>query len=425
VVGYYIQLALRSLRKTPMLTLLMVITLSVGQASSIIILTLRHALVRDPIPEKSHLLFTPRASSDGGGSYDGMFTYAQAHGISGAYTKSLIMGQALGPISNSDHSKSLGGRPIRFTTRNFFSFFDVPINRGRVWSDDEDLQGVPVAILSYRLAKKFFPTSDPVGAPLEIGGTSFRVVGVINDWDPAPRFYDLSIGSFMLSDDVFLPLGSIRQVSSDMGVPKICDSTASTMPPSRLLDVDCSWLTPWFLAEDAKAVPSLIQRISTSTRLMLSDSGRENIRVLNVQQILSAADLVPSSVTLFTGLGICFLTLCIINSAGMQLSRLMRRVSQIGVRRALGATRRDIVSQYLSETLLIGTCGGVLGLLFTEAGLYWIRQLDSYYTRTACTDLTTAALAVLLIGISCLLTGIVPALVASRADPALVIKSQA
>jgi putative ABC transport system permease protein len=60
----------------------------------------------------------------------------------------------------------------------------------------------------------------------------------------------------------------------------------------------------------------------------------------------------------------------------------------------------------------------------TEAGLYWVRQLDSFYTRTASTDLVTAAMTISIMIFCCLLTGIVPAWVASRADPALAIKAQ-
>lgn len=425
MLSYYLQLALRSLRRTPLLTMLMVTTLAVGQAASMITFTLRHALAVDPIPDKSNLLLVPRASSDSGGPYDGMFTYAQSRAMANVSSSSLILGQALGNISLPDHAKSIRGQPIRFATRNFFGFFDVPLSHGRIWSVQEDQRGDPVAVISTEIARKLFPSTDPIGANIELGDSTYRVIGVIGDWDPAPRFYDMSIGSFMLSDQAFVPLTSIRTASSDLGVPRSCIDSASTMPPSKLLDNDCSWLTPWFLAKDNAMVPALAQRISSAMHFALRDSERSDFRVLDVRQMLAAADLVPASVNVFTTLGLSFLILCIINSAGMQLSRLLRRVAQTGIRRALGARRRDIVGQYLCETLLIGFASGMLGLLLTEVGLSWVRQLDSFYTRTASTDLSTSAIAIMLIAFSCLLTGIVPAWVASRTDPAVAIKVQA
>lgn len=321
---YYLQLALNSLRKTPLITLLMVLTLSVGQAASMITVTLRHALAADPIPRKSGLLLAPRALSDGGGSYDGMFTYAQSRAMANAAHPSLILGQALGSVSSLDGSRSFSGQPIRFTTRNFFGFFEVPLSRGRIWSEQEEQQGDPVVVLGSQIAEELFPMVDPIGASVNIGGTGYRVIGVIAAWDPAPRFYDMSIGSFMRSDQAYLPLASVRTASSDLGVPRLCVGGASATPPAHLLDADCSWLTPWFLAQDAAAVPGLSQRVSAAASLALRDSGRKDFRVLDVHQILAAADVVPVSVKAFTVLGLSFLILCIINAAGMQLSRLLR-----------------------------------------------------------------------------------------------------
>jgi putative ABC transport system permease protein len=424
VLAYYLQLAWRSLRKTPLLSLLMVVTLAVGQAASMITLTLRHALASDPIPGKSQLLLAPRAASDGGGAYDGMFTYAQGRAMLDAMHPSLLMGQALGSVSLPDGTLSSGGQPIRFTTRNFFGFFDVPLSRGRIWSQQEDQRGDPLVVLGSDMARQLFPATDPLGASVHIGDANYRVIGVLAQWDPAPRFYDMSLGSFMHADQAFVPLVSIRSASADLGAPRICVGAASTMPPSRLLDNDCSWLTPWFLAKDTAAVPALSRHVAAAANFVLRDSMRIDFRLLDVRQILAAADVVPGSVRVFTGLGLAFLVLCIVNAAGMQLSRLLRRVAQTGIRRALGARRRDIVGQYLCETLLIGLGGGVLGAALTEAGLYWVRQLNSYYTRTASTDLATTIMTISLVAFCCLLTGMVPAWVASRADPAIAIKVQ-
>lgn len=419
---YYLSLALRGLRHTPLVAVLMVLTLAVGQAASMITLTLRHALAADPIPAKSHLLLAPRAASDGGGAYDGLFTYAQGQAMTAAVRPSLLLGQGLGGISLPDGSRLVSGQPIRFATREFFAFFDVPLTMGRTWSAEEDRRGDPVVVLNGKLAHTLFPAVDPLGQNVKIGTASYRVIGVLGAWDPAPRFYDMSIGSFMSADQAFVPLTSVRTASADLGIPRFCIGAASALLPAQMLDGECSWLTPWFLAADPGAVRDVVQRVTAAAKFVLPPE-RRDFRVLDVRQMLAAADVVPGSVKMFSLLGLAFLALCVINAGGMQLSRLLRRTAHTGIRRALGARRMDIVWQYLCETALVGVAGGVLGVALTEAGLYWVRQLDSHYTHMASTDPVTALLTVGVVLVCCLLTGIVPAWVASRTDPAIAIKA--
>lgn len=418
---HYLALALRGLRGTPLVAVLMVLTLAVGQAASMITLTLRHALAADPIPAKSRLLLAPRALSDGGGAYDGLFTYAQGRAIAAAVRPSLLLGQGLGGISLPDGSRLAGGQPIRFTTREFFAFFDVPLAAGRAWSAEEDRRGDPVVVLNGELAHALFPAADPLGRNIRIGTTSYRVIGVLAAWNPAPRFYDMSIGSFMSADQAFVPLASVRLASADLGIPRFCVGDAASLLPAHMLDGDCSWLTPWFLAADPGAVRDVAQRVTAAARFVLPPE-RRDFRVLDVRQMLAAADVVPGSVKMFSLLGLAFLALCVVNAGGMQLSRLLRRTAPTGIRRALGARRRDVVWQYLCETALVGVAGGALGVALTEAGLYWVRQLDSHYTHMASTDPVTALLTIGVVLACCLLTGIVPAWVASRTDPAIAIK---
>ena len=75
------------------------------------------------------------------------------------------------------------------------------------------------------------------------------------------------------------------------------------------------------------------------------------------------------------GIAMLFLGVCLVNVVGLLLAKFMNGAALTGLRRALGASRRDIVRQHLTEVLLIGLAGGVLGLLLAMAGLAGIRSL--------------------------------------------------
>lgn len=423
--AYYIRLAWKRAKATPLLVLLAMMSLAVGQAASLAIFTLRHGLVGDPIPAKSERLLTPAIGSRA--ETDNHFTYAQAASFSTTRGGPLITGQAIGSLSLPDHTRAVNGVPLRYTTWQFFRFFDAPLAKGRGWDASDDAGAVPVAVLGERYARELFPASDALGKTVSLGGSLYRVIGVLGDWDPAPRFYDLSLGAYMGSDAAYLPLSTIRYAPDDLGVPMTCTGTAgqAAARPRDLLAADCKWLVPWFLAGDAGSAHDMRRALASEMRLVLPDMAPgSRPLVLNVRQMLAASDLLPGSVKLFTALAVAFFVLCVANAAGMELSRLLKRTSETGIRRALGARRIDILYQYLAEALLLGGASGVVGAVLAEAGLAWIRRLPSFYTRTAYMDAYMWLLLAVLAFACCMLVGMVPALIASRTDPASAIRAQ-
>jgi putative ABC transport system permease protein len=80
--------------------------------------------------------------------------------------------------------------------------------------------------------------------------------------------------------------------------------------------------------------------------------------------------VVPDDVRLQAGLAFGFLLICVVNTVGLLLAKCLRRSQEIGVRRALGATRRAIFTQFMVEAGIVGMAGGLLGLVFAELGLW-------------------------------------------------------
>jgi putative ABC transport system permease protein len=134
--------------------------------------------------------------------------------------------------------------------------------------------------------------------------------------------------------------------------------------------------------------------------------------------------VVPSDVRLQTWLAFGFLLVCLLNTVGLLLAKFLRRSSEIGVRRALGASRRAIFLQCLVEAGMVGLAGGVIGLGLALLGLWAVRQQPAEYASLARLDpamlLTTFVLAI----VASVLAGLLPAWRAMQVTPAIQLKSQ-
>ena len=99
-----------------------------------------------------------------------------------------------------------------------------------------------------------------------------------------------------------------------------------------------------------------------------------NVRLRNVVELLEFNKIVPGDVRLQLWLALGFLLVCLVNTVGLLLAKFLRRSGEIGVRRALGASRSEIFKQCLVEAGTVGVAGGMLGLVLALLGLWAVRQ---------------------------------------------------
>jgi putative ABC transport system permease protein len=148
------------------------------------------------------------------------------------------------------------------------------------------------------------------------------------------------------------------------------------------------------------------------------------VNLHSVMEWLDVRNAVPGDVRLQLWLALGFMAVCLLNTVGLLLAKFLGRASQIGVRRALGATRRAIFAQCLVEAGTVGMAGGLLGLGLAWVGLWAVRQQPADYAALARMDgamlLTTFALALL----ASVLAGLLPAWRACQVAPAIQLKSQ-
>jgi putative ABC transport system permease protein len=139
---------------------------------------------------------------------------------------------------------------------------------------------------------------------------------------------------------------------------------------------------------------------------------------------LDARGVVGEDEKLQAGLSLAFLLACLVNVVGLLGAKFAARAGEIGVRRALGASRRQVFQQFLVESGIVGLAGALLGLVFTLALLALIAQRSGDLARVARLDPAMLALTVALSIAGALLAGLWPTWRAARVRPALQLKSQ-
>src|SRR5215469_13326848 len=184
--GYYLDLALRSLRRNKMLTALMVVAIALGIGASMTTLTVLHVLSGDPLPGTSSTLFYPRVDPRDMDSYEeGKEPPRQVTWIDGmnmlhakrADRQALMTGGAV-PVQPAQSNLDPFYSDARYTSSDFFAMFQAPFLYGRGWSGADDEARARVVVISRTLNDKLFGGKDSTGQILRMKDTPFRVVGV-------------------------------------------------------------------------------------------------------------------------------------------------------------------------------------------------------------------------------------------------------
>lgn len=430
--GYYLDLALRSLRRNKVLTALMVLAIAVGIGASMTTLTVVHLLSGDPIPGKSDVLFFPQLdpenpASPGHNEPYPVMDYRSATDLWNAHRADR---QALITTSSVKVRAADSGRPplilgMLSTTSDFFPMFDVPFQYGSGWSSQDDQRRARVAVISADLNDKLFGGANSVGRSLRVRDADVRIVGVLKPWRPTPLFYDPWSQNFSKTEDVFTPFGASLEFNEGNFQSYTCWHVPER--PGYLKDADCVWVWLW-VQLDSPATVEAYRRFLTDYAEQQKAQGRfavgkEHVRLRNVMDWLNARGMVPDDVRLQAWLASAFLAICLFNAVGLLLAKFLRRSGEIGVRRALGASRRAIFAQCLVEAGVIGLLGGLLGWLLTLGGLWLVRQQPVDYAHLAHLDTTMFLVTFTLAVAASLLAGVIPALRASRVVPGWQLKA--
>ena len=431
--GYYLNLAVRSFKRNKALTVLMVLAIALGIGASMTTLTVFHVLSGDPIPAKSDRLFYVQLDPESMRGFrpgeeparqmtrlDSETLLKQKRGL-----RQTLMSGGNVVLSSDKPGSSPQLVDARYAASDFFPMFDVPLRYGRGWTAGEDEAKARVAVISRELNDKQFGGADSTGKTLRIDGNDFRIVGVLDAWRLVPRFYDLYSDNYGETEGVFLPFSTSRELK--MGTQGSTDCWDDTGGDSRALNAPCTWVQYWVELESAGKAGdyrNYLVNYSNQQRAAGRFERPANVRLRNVVELLEFNKIVPGDVRLQLWLALGFLLVCLVNTVGLLLAKFLRRSGEIGVRRALGASRTEIFKQCLVEAGTVGLAGGLLGLLLALLGLWAVRQQPASYASLAHLDGPMLLLTFTLAVLASLLAGILPAWRAMQITPAVQLKSQ-
>lgn len=437
MLSYYLKLALISIRRNPVLTGLMVLAIGLGIGASMTTITVNYVMSSDPIPHKSDQLFYVQVDSwdpnnpfDDNGEPPDQITWTEANNFmrdKQAFRQSAIASSGAVVIPPGQDAKPEQSS-LRLAFSDFFTMFDIPFQYGAPWPIEADDQRQYVAVLSRETNDEMFGGENSVGRTLTIAGQDFRVVGVLDEFMPVPRFYDLSTSAFNTPEDIYIPFLLKEELELPNNGNVNCWKTPDGEGFDAFLRSECINYQMWVelpTESDRQAYENYLYSYVSEQKKLGRFPRPMNNQLLNVTEWLENQEVVEDDAQIMLWLSFMFLAVCLLNTIGLLLAKFTARSAEIGLRRAVGAAKSDLFTQHLVETSVIGIAGGVLGLGLAQLGLQGIKLLYRELPEPLVQlDLTMVAVALVLALISSLAAGLYPTWRACNIAPASQLKSQ-
>jgi putative ABC transport system permease protein len=257
VFNYYFGLAVRSLKRNIVLTVLMIAAVGVGIGASMTTLTVFRAMDNDPIPTKSRQLFAVQIDNWGPDNksvvsgdqehFQEQISYIDAVGLMNArtahrQTATYLTGAALTPANSQLLPFQV---QIRATYTDFFSMFETPFLVGGPWSADDDKNHTDVAIITQKLNDKVFGGGNSVGKTINLDNHDYRVVGVLGIWAPTPQFYDLNNNAYGEGAEIYIPFTHAIDGQMASWGNNNCSGDVGEPGWAGRLHSECVWIQFW------------------------------------------------------------------------------------------------------------------------------------------------------------------------------------
>ncbi len=221
----------------------------------------------------------------------------------------------------------------------FVAIYRVPVLRGRVFLSDEVRKKQPVCLLTQKTAQKLFPLSEALGSQIDMGGTAFHIIGVV-DWDN-----DTAQRASLPEVDILVPSPWIAPSGGDY-----------------YSEVEVRVRPELATAQAIQIVKEALSR---------GDPRRENLYfVRSMDQFLKQSREFTDRI-LASLLGIAAISLLVggIGVANVMVTTVTERTREVGIRKALGARRHDILFQFLIESSVLSVSGGLLAVVTGVLGI--------------------------------------------------------
>jgi putative ABC transport system permease protein len=255
-------------------------------------------------------------------------------------------------------------------TPEYLEINHLTMERGRFITDRDQEMADNVAVIGSETARALFPYEDPIGRSIAIDRKFYRIIGVTRS-RTASAAIGGSLEALDYNYDVYIPLDTLRWRIGDLVITarsgsregELVELSQITVTVNTLEEVDATADTIKALLERYHKTPDYAVTVPKE----LLEQARVLQMMFNVLLVLIAGIAL-----LVGGIGIM----------NIMLATVTERTREIGIRRALGAKQRDIIQQFLSETVVLSATGGLLGVMFgflCSPGIKAVRFLTGYF----------------------------------------------
>jgi putative ABC transport system permease protein len=262
---------------------------------------------------------------------------------------------------------------------------------------------------------------------VKLDDREYRVVGVLDDWNPVPKFYDLNNGNLEDPEDAYAPfeLGQRLEILSAGNVN--CWAAQPVDSFRDFLESECVWIQAWVeLGTQAKVeeFKSFLDGYVTEQKKLGRFQRPLNNKLSKVSEWLELNEVVQDDERVLLGIAFMFLAVCLLNTVGLLLAKFSGTAAVVSLHRALGASRMLIFRQHIVEVALIGVTGGLIGIGLGWLLLLALRQLYNSYEAVTQLDWSVGLIALLLSLVAGVLAGLYPTWRICRLPPAPYLKTQ-
>ncbi len=292
------------------------------------------------------------------------------------------------------------------TTSRWFELVPRRVLAGRVLTDRDNEEFAPVAVLTEFGARKLLATANTIGQRIIIGGDRFEVVGIVKSESG-------QAGNMQIPDrevDVYIPLNVARQYFGDISVRRTAGSWQRELVELHQIIAEVA---------DIEQVQATAAGI---TRMLQIFHDKKDYQMNVPLALLKQAEATKRRFNIVLG-SIAGISLLVggIGIMNIMLASVTERTREIGIRRAIGAKRRQIIFQFLIETVVLSTIGGIVGL-----GLgVLIPWLITYFAKMPTVITLQSILLPLFISVAVgVIFGLYPAANAARVDPIVALRHE-
>ncbi len=376
-----LETALRSIRKTPGVSMLVVFTIGIGIGVLMPMMAVRDVYSDDPLADRSDRLYRVlidnwRKDEPYWNQWPDLPPVSLTALDVRALTTSRIPTRQAPMYVSQQYVRPYGSRnevrpqytQVRVTRRDFFGMFGAPFAFGAAWDVTAEENATNVAVINKVTNERLFGGGDSTGSELWIGEEIYTIVGVLGAWEVIPRVWDLSTLSAPI-EGVFVPLSgfSRNRLAPIFWVSLERESIIASFGQA-VLNSEVLFASLWVQLDAPDQIAEYRAFLDRHWRNQNSLGRFEkpmNNRLYSAAQWVHEAPFLRNVFTWYGALiavGFLFLTVCVLNSLSLLLSKFLSATQEISVTRALGASKALIFVQHVLEVGMLGAAGGMLGI---------------------------------------------------------------